>query len=170
MHLEVIVIISAIVLFVTLGLIVLYRKSSQGEGYRYEKVRNYETDSVKNLMKLPPLLNIHQNPPPSQPFIPSPQQKYPIPYEAYSNLDSNYDLENNVNAKFYKMDTAYPPEGRMMDLPPVVKRARMLPPGQQPLNPYSGYPSSTYLSDQDINKFYAKFVPDYLWCKDGVCE
>ena len=118
------------------------------------------------MLKLPFL---QRSPPPSQPFIPSPQLSQPMPYEAFSSLDSNYDGENNVNTTFYKMDQAYPAEGRMMDLPLLTKRARMLPPDQQPLHPYSGYPISFYSNNDDINKFYAKFVPDYLWCKDGVC-
>lgn len=169
MQLEHVIIIGTVLLLIVLALFALYRykhDSKNSEGYRYEKVRNYE-DSKNHLLQLPQF-PLSMNPPPSQPFIPSPDQKYPIPNEAFT---SNYTLnDNDVKATFYRFRDAYPPEGRMMDLPPLEKRQRMLPPGQQPMNPYSGLPESLYTNDQDINKFYAKFVPDYLWCKEGVCH
>jgi hypothetical protein len=191
MHLETIVIISAVVLILLLVSIALYRKGEffemtdnkpvppyrgpripgnslykpQNEPYRYEKINNFEEDSVRNLLQLPFL---NQTPPPSQPFIPSPDMKHPVPYEAFSALDASHSLDNtNVMASFQKIDNAYMPQ--TMDLPPVVKRKRMLPPDQQPRDPYSGYPEGIYTTPLEINKFQGKFVPDYLWCKDGVC-
>lgn len=110
------------------------------------------------------------NPPPTQPFVPSPPFSLAVPYEAFSGLDSGYNSLDNINSNagnFDKFKTAYEP--KLMDLPPVVPRARLLPPDEQPRDPYSGYPVSTYLTDENFNKFYHQFVPDYLWCKSGVC-
>jgi hypothetical protein len=168
MNLETIVLISLVVVIIFFAALAMYRKQHEPYG-RYEKLKDFEMDSLKNLLHLPALgPTLHQNPPPSQPFIPSPQKKHPIPYEPYSSLDSSYDLQSNIaNTSFQRMNSAYKPQ--MMNLPPVLRRPRMLPPDQQPVDPYSGYPASAYTSDENFNKFYHKFVPDYLWCKDGVC-
>ena len=166
MNLDTIVLISAVLLIVVLGVIVWYRRGN--ELYQYEKLKNFEKDSVNNLLQLPSYV-AGRAPPPCQPFIPSPEQKHPVPYEAYSALISNEPgmNENPVNASFQRFNTAY--KAQLMDLPPVVKRQRLNPPGQQPVDPYSGLPVSVFSVDENINKFYHEFVPDYLWCKQGVC-
>ena len=107
------------------------------------------------------------NPPPSQPFIPSPPFDLAVPYEAFSGLDFSLDNINSNPNNFNKLKNAYKPN--LMDLPPLVPRDRLLPPDQQPRDIYSGYPVGTYLTDENFNKFYHQFVPDYLWCKSGVC-
>jgi hypothetical protein len=115
------------------------------------------------------LAMLHANPPPSQPFVPSPPFDLAVPYEAFSGLDSTYNSLDNINASgnFDKFKNAYNP--KLMDLPPVVPRDRLLPPDFQARDPYSGYPVGTYLTDENFNKYYKQFVPDYLWCKSGVC-
>ena len=160
-NLETIVIISTILIIILLTFIYFYRKKYESYG-RYEKLKNFETNSVNNLLRITPVMSSRALPP-SQPFVPSPEMKHPIPYESYLFTYA----DTFPSTEFKKMNYAYAPS--TMSLPPVVKRDRLLPPGQQPLDPYSGFPVSMYKADGDINKFYPQFVPDSLWCRDGVC-
>lgn len=150
MNLDTLVLILAILLIVTLAGICWYRKNHEN----YVKLRTYDTE--KDMMQLP--IYAGRAPPPCQPFVPSPDQTLPVPHESFA-----YDSNSN----FQKFGTAY--DAQMMQLPPVVKPARLNAPDSQPTDPYSGYPAGIFKVQKDINKFYPPYVPDHLWCKHGVC-
>lgn len=149
MKTETILLASTVLLFLVLVGIYLYRKKDQFTylGPQYEKVKDYQRDSWTNLMDLPPGV-----------------RKMKQTREDFSGLDK---VEGS-NSDFQKLGYAYNPQ--MMDLPPVVRNPRLVPPEKQARDPYSGLPVGVFSVDSDINKFYPKFVPDYLWCKEGVCS
>lgn len=152
MKLEIIVLISVVVLALVLTGVYLYRKNHETftqSVTQYEKIKNYSSNSWASLMDLPP-------------GVKDKKMK-----ENYLLVNADEDLNTEVDTKFRKLNTAY--NLHMMDLPPIQKSPRLLPVDQQPKDPYSGMPAAIFKTDGNINKFYPPYVPDYLWCKQGVC-
>ncbi len=152
MKLEIIVLVSAVLLVVVLAVVYEYRKKTESypADSSYEKVKNYSSNSWSTLIDLPPGIKDKRI------------------QEDFLAIKSEDNVSTEINTKFRKLDTAY--NIHIMDLPPIQKSPRLLPVDQQPKDLYSGMPASIFKTDKNISQFYPEFVPDYLWCKEGVCN